>query len=250
MWLLPMALVQHIGWQRALLVLALINFLVCVPLHGLVLPRRSPDAPSLAGLSANTASPQLLRDPIFYGLCIAFTGNALVYSAMAVHLIPVLHAKGMTVAQAAWIGALIGPMQVLGRLLEYGFLARTSPSRVGALAMWLLPMALVLLSVLSGPSAWFLLFALFYGMGNGVMTIVRGALPAEIYGRSNYGAVNGAMAAPVLFARAAGPIAAALVMASFASPAQTVWLMALVGALSSVLFVATLARRPGAARSA
>ena len=42
----------------------------------------------------------------------------------------------------------------------------------------------------------------------------------------------------------------ALVMASFASPAQTVWLMALVGALSSVLFVATLARRPGAARSA
>lgn len=43
------------------------------------------------------------------------------------------------------------------------------------------------------------------------MTIVRGAIPAQLYGRAHYGAVNGAMAAPVFIAKALGPLAAALI---------------------------------------
>jgi MFS family permease len=55
-------------------------------------------------------------------------------------------------------------------------------------------------------------FAVLYGASNGVMTIVRGTVPAEIWGREGYGGLTGLMATPVLLARAAGPFAAAGVL--------------------------------------
>jgi MFS family permease len=123
-----------------------------------------------------------------------------------------LAAKGLTATQAAAFGALIGPMQVLGRLTEMAFAGRASPSRVGLIAMGLLPASLLLL-VIAGTSVWsFVAFAVVYGAGNGVMTIVRGTIPVELYGRDHYGAVNGALAAPVLIAKAAGPLIAAFAL--------------------------------------
>jgi len=208
-WPLTQALIQTRGWQDALAALALLNLLVCAPLHVLVLPRDSGSSLVIDHpLVGRAALKTLLCDPTFYGLCAAFTGNALVFSAMSVHLISLLNSKGLSLADAAWVGALIGPMQVLGRILEYVFLSKIPPSRVGTIAMWLLPTSLVLLAVLHGQSFWFVLFALLYGASNGVVTIVRGAIPIELYGQSNYGAVNGAMATPVLIAKAAGPILA------------------------------------------
>jgi len=44
------------------------------------------------------------------------------------------------------------------------------------------------------------------------MTIVRGTIPVELYGRDHYGAVNGALAAPVLIAKAVGPLVAAFAL--------------------------------------
>src|SRR3569833_3152527 len=137
-WPLTQALMARFGWQQALLVLGLLNLLVCAALHFCLLPPRA-GAKVKRNRPAGTGTPRVLRDPVFYGLCVAFTGNALVFSAMSVHFIPLLQGKGMPLSQAAWIAALIGPMQVLGRALEYAFLSRWHPSRVGTLAMWLLP---------------------------------------------------------------------------------------------------------------
>ena len=252
-WPLTQALMQRHGWQQALLVLGLVNLLVCAPLHLALLPaapeRPGPppgdaDTPSVPSLSLR----DVLRDPRFYGLCAAFTGNALVFSAMSVHLISLLQGRGLGLSQAAWIGALIGPMQVLGRVLEYAFLSRWSPSRVGTLALWLLPLSLVLLAVVGPQIGLMALFALLYGSGNGIMTIVRGAIPAELYGRERYGAINGAMATPVLLAKAAGPIAASLVLAATGQPTAMILCLAAVGAGSAAIFGATV--RPTDARAA
>jgi hypothetical protein len=79
-----------------------------------------------------------------------------------------------------------------------------------------------------------------YGTGNGVMTIVRGAIPAELYGRDHYGAVNGALAAPVLVAKAAGPLVAALMFAATGNYNGVLVLLIATGALAAaLLWIAT-----------
>lgn len=248
-WPLTQTLVQHLGWQQALWVLAALHLLVNLPVHVLMLPSTSsgrlakdpavsarPTAPTAPTALEQQPPTALLRDPVFYGLCLAFTGNALVFSAMAVHFISLMQQKGLSGAEAAWIGACIGPMQVLGRLLEHQFLSHWAASKVGRVAMWMLPCSLLLLSALNTQLPGLLLFAFLYGVGNGVMTLVRGALPVELYGRSRYGAVNGALATPVQWAKAAGPVAAAWVLAGFSDEQHLLWLLAVVSGASALVF--------------
>lgn len=245
-WPLTQALIEAHGWQQALLVLGLLNLLVSAPLHAWLLPsggRMSATSEQSAIPAGRSQLRSVLRDPSFYGLCAAFTANALVFSAISVHLISLLQGKGLTVAQAAWVGALIGPMQVLGRVLEFAFLSKMNPSRVGVLAMWLLPVSLGLLALIGPHVAALALFALLYGCGNGVMTIVRGAIPAELYGREHYGVVNGAMATPVLLAKAAGPIAASFALLTWPDPMRLLLMLAATAAASAIVFGWTVSRR-------
>ena len=54
---------------------------------------------------------------------------------------------------------------------------------------------------------------LLYGWANGTVTIVRGTVPAELYGREAYGALLGRLARPQLIARSLAPVVIALVVA-------------------------------------
>ena len=215
-WPLTQYMVQGLGWQQALWVLAAINLGLALPLQWWALPAVPPvPLPShKSAINQGGALRELLRQPLFLGLCAAFTLNTLVFSAMSVHLIGLLQAKQLSASQAAWVGASIGPMQVLGRVMEYAFLGRMKPSRLGQLVICMLPLGLAALLLSQGVSVGLALFVLLYGMGNGMVTIVRGALPVELYGAARYGLVNGAMATPVLMAKAAGPLAAALLLGS------------------------------------
>lgn len=239
-WPLTQGLVEQLGWQRACWVLAAINLLLCLPVH-LLLPGSSAAPPGLRRSPAEAARAppgwrELLARPGFAWLCAAFTANTLVFSALSVHLLNLLMERGIAPQQAAWIGAAVGPMQVLGRALEFAFLRHIRPSRLGALTLWLLPASLLALTLVQpGALVWAGLFALLYGSGNGMMTIVRGALPAELFGREHYGAINGALSTPVLLSKAAGPLLAAWLLTHF----QTLPLLAAftgLGVLAALLF--------------
>jgi hypothetical protein len=62
---------------------------------------------------------------------------------------------------------------------------------------------------------------------NGVVTIIRGTVPAELFGRAGYGRTLGMLAAPALFARAIAPLAFAP-LAAPQTPAAG-WLLVLLG---------------------
>ena len=241
-WPLGQTLIDAYGWRSTAMAFGAINLLLCLPLHLLVLPRRPlPPAPT-AGKAASVPLQAVLRDRRFYLLAAAFTANVLVFSATSVHMIAMLVAKGLTAAQAAGYGALFGPMQVAGRLAEMMLGQRVAPSRVGLVALAMLPASLILL-VLSGIGAWgFVAFALLYGAGNGVMTIVRGTVPVELYGRDHYGAVNGALAAPVLLAKAAGPLVAALALLAVPDYDAVAMLLATIAGSALVFFGLALRR--------
>jgi MFS family permease len=236
-WPLTQFLIAELGWRNALLVLALLNLAVCAPLHWWALPRDGrAERPRIVASGGPGAFRAALRTPVFYLLTIAFTGNALVFSATQVHLMSMLQEKQLSAASAALVGAMIGPMQVTGRLLELAFASRLAASTIGILAMAFLPLSLWLLGVAGVQWPLLVAFAVIYGIGNGVMTIVRGAIAAELFGREAYGAINGAMAAPVIVAKAAGPLVAALLFAWLGGYDRTLVVLIVVGAVSAAVF--------------
>jgi len=58
-----------------------------------------------------------------------------------------------------------------------------------------------------------LAFAIPYGWSNGVVTIVRGTVPAELFGTHGYGALLGRLARPQFIAKAVAPVALTLLFA-------------------------------------
>ncbi|MDH5264119.1 MAG: MFS transporter [Betaproteobacteria bacterium] len=213
-WPLTQWLATSLGWREAVLVLAAVNLLVCVPLHALFLPARGRPADAPAGAADDAAGrARLVADARFRWLALAFTLNMLAFAAVGLHLLAMLQEQGFTPERAAFLAALVGPMQVAGRIAELAFAHRMSPAKVGEVALLAFPVSLGILAAANG-SAWGIVaFAVLYGASNGVMTIVRGTVPAEIWGRAGYGGLTGLMATPVLLARAAGPVAAAGVLA-------------------------------------
>ena len=156
-------------------------------------------------------------------------------------MIPILEAKGLTALGAAMLASLIGPMQVAGRVFEFTIGRRYPIAGVGLIALCAMPVALLLL-LAAGTGSWMMaLFAALYGASNGVFTIVRGALPAELFGREHYGAINGALAAPYLVSHALGPSVAALAWTAFGGNYDRVVLApALVSAAGILLYGAAM----------
>jgi MFS family permease len=135
---------------------------------------------------------------------------------------------------------------VTGRVLELAFAGRLSASTIGILAMAFLPLSLSVLVVAGVQWPLLVAFAVVYGIGNGAMTIVRGAIPAELFGRDAYGAINGAMAAPVTVAKAAGPLVAALLFAALDGYDGTLLVLIVISVISTAVFVlSTRASRTG-----
>jgi len=233
-WPLTQALVDAVGWRQTLTLMGLANLLVCVPLHlRLPAPRRAkPDRAAGSATAPRALLRHVLHTPSFWLLAVSFTANMLAFSALSVHLIPLLRERGLSASDAVLLAALIGPMQVLGRVLEFTVGVRFHATQVGLLALLMLPAALIAL-IFAG-SSWSLIlwFVILYGASNGVMTIVRAITPAELFGRESYGAINGALSAPVIASRAAGPLAASIVW-SYAGGYQAVlWLLAGLGVVA------------------
>lgn len=131
--------------------------------------------------------------------------NAFVFGVISVQLVPVLEAAGLATAAAVWVASLKGVAQFGGRVVEILFARNLRAITVGRIATGMLPPALVLL--LAGTSSLPLVvaFTLIMGASQGVITIVRGAVPLALFGVKEYGAVLGLMATPVFVVNAASP---------------------------------------------
>ncbi len=230
---------EWVGWRDTMVFFALLQFLVCLPLHLAFVPRGAAvPVPAMAGAAhVQGALPARSRRTAFVALAAAFAFNGFIVSVLTVHMINVLQRQGLTLETAVWIGSFFGPMQVAGRILEFSVGRRFASRTVGMLALSLLVVAICVLLALDGQVAVALLFAVLFGFSNGVVTIVRGTVPAELFGRLGYGRILGNLAAPALVARAIAPLA----FAPLALPqtASFGWLLALL--LMALLSVASFA---------
>jgi MFS family permease len=217
---LPLAawLVQQQGWRGALVSLAAILAVGTIPPHALLLRRRpediglQPDGEPAAPAPTTTAAPvegiplaEALRDSRFYWLTLAFCLSTLAAFGMTVHLVPALLERGFDPTLAATLAGLIGAMQVAGRLVLGPVSDRRPLSGLAPMVLALQPLAFLALLLVPGLVGVVVFVALF-GAAKGILTLIRPAFVAELYGRAHYASIAGVLAFVVTLANAAGPV--------------------------------------------
>jgi hypothetical protein len=177
-------------------------------------------------------------------LAFVFAVTAFVSTAMAAHLPGLLQAAGASLPAAVAAGALVGPAQVAGRLLEFGLLRGTHPLWPARLAALGHPLGVAAIGAAGALAA--MPFAVLHGLGNGILTISRGALPLALFGASGYGLRQGRLMLPARAAGALAPLAFGLVLDRWG--ARSLWLSGALGLMACiVLALLPRGRGPGAA---
>lgn len=217
-WVLGHFLNEAAGWRWTLVMFAAINLVVCLPLGWFGLARReSADTrPRAAGVQAEpigeTPLEGRIRSAAIALFALVMSLNGFVFGVVTVQLVPLLQAAGLTVTAAVWIASTKGVAQFTGRLVEIFFGRNLHAVTVARVSLGVLPVSFLLLLFAGGNFHALLMFTLLMGASQGVITIVRGAVPLVLFGSTGYGAVLGLIATPVLIITAASPTLLALIV--------------------------------------
>ena len=230
-WPLTLWLQTVWGWREAFLVFAALHLLVCLPLH-LTLPRSGatghkadPTPPPFAPLPARHHRRAMAL------LAVGLSVGWVVFSAFSAQWVPALTALGLTEGAAVAAGALMGPAQVGARVIEMVFAAHRHPIFAALIAMTSVVLALIVLIL--GPSGILTasVFAVLFGVGQGLGTVVRGTLPLALFGPLGFGARLGQLASLRMLVAALAPFAMAGSLALF-GPMVTLILAAVLAQLA------------------
>ncbi|CCH08696.1 MFS transporter [Achromobacter xylosoxidans] len=234
-WPLSAWMEARFGWRNACLGWAGIHLLIGLPLNAWLptlpspaQPERTAAADPAQAIASASPSPVAAAGGAGYAtalLAFVFAATWFISTAMATHLPRMLEAAGATLAAAVAVGALVGPAQVAGRVLEFGFLRRVHPLLSARLAALAHPAGVTVL-LMAGPVA-APLFAILHGAGNGILTIAKGTLPLVLFGAQGYGARQGWLMLPARIAQALAPLLFGLALDAWG--ANALWLSGAIG---------------------
>jgi MFS family permease len=221
-WVIGHYLNEAYGWRGTLIAFAAINLAICLPLNWLGLARRDPpEDPATEATLPQARSPD---GPVLEGrmrvigiglFALIMSLNGFVFGVISIQLVPLLEAAGLAGATAVWVASLKGHGQFAGRLVEI-FLGRNLKAlSIARIAIGVVPASLVLLFLARGELSQLVVFTLLLGAAQGVITIVRGAVPLELFGTKDYAAVLGMIATPILLVNAFAPAIFGLLVDQF-----------------------------------
>ena len=215
-WVIGHYLNEAYGWRGTLVIFAAINLAICLPLNWIGLSRREPEtATETAAAATSPDGPVLegrLRTVGIALFALIMSLNGFVFGVVSLQLVPLLESAGLAAAAAVWVASLKGHGQFAGRLVEIFFGRNLKAMTVARIAIGILPASLLLLMLAQGSLVQLVVFTLLLGASQGVITIVRGALPLALFGAKGYGAVLGLIATPILFVNAFSPAVFAFIV--------------------------------------
>jgi predicted MFS family arabinose efflux permease len=240
-WPLGHALAGPCGWRGTFLIFAALNLVVCVPLHWFGLRQQEPhgsETPPVA--TASSAPPSVENAPELAGrarrltmalFAVVMSACAFVFGALAVLLPALLEANGVSAAAAVTLAAIKGAAQVGGRFADIVYGQKLAPLNLGRIAVGLLPLSFGVLYLSGSSFGAALAFTILFGISNGLVTIVRGAVPLALFGAKGYGEILGVLATPYLILNATAPVVIAAVVDrwGFGVAQQTMFAAGLIG---------------------
>ena len=185
---------EAFGWQMAVRLIGAVVIAVVTPMLWIG-GRGLQDVPSGAQTGAAEISDKgFLRTPVFWCIGLGFAAIAVVHGATLQHLLPILAERGLSVEFAVTIAAMIGPMQVAGRVAMVVGERWMSNLQFAVLAFALMGLSLVILQFLAIQRAGALAFVILFGSAYGTISILRPLIARELLGERQFGAKSGALA--------------------------------------------------------
>jgi len=241
-WPVTSLLLQHMDWHGVYLVFAALNLLVCAPLHfwlGRLKRAGSADAPAAPGTAPAPVAPTLHGQHRNIGFALMLLGFAIegfILSAVLMQIIPLLNGLGLG-ADTLLITSLFGPAQVLSRLTNMVLGKNLLSTRLAIIAAAFPPLGMVVVALTAPSLAGSVAFAILFGLGSGLTSIVSGALPLQLLGREKYGARLGWLSSARQIASAVSPFCLALMMTGFGITGA-LWTMSVLGLIATLTFLA------------
>lgn len=216
-WPLTTEIHKHLTWREVYLAFAALHLVICLPVHvwiarAMIAVRKDDGKDKtkpLHTVEGSIASWDRRRAFALLGLGFALEGFVL--SALLVHMVPLLTAVGLGTS-AVLVGTLFGPSQVLSRLIN--MLAGQALSQL-VLAIMSAVLLVTGLSTLLVSAPWIYgatAFAVLFGLGSGLTSIVQGTLPLALFGSDGYGALLGRISSIRLIVSALAPFLFSVLM--------------------------------------
>ncbi|MCZ7886347.1 MULTISPECIES: arsenite efflux MFS transporter ArsK [Agrobacterium] len=213
-WPITTALQAHMSWQQVYMVFATLNLSVCLPLHAWLSFKVTRNRKGARGEPARQVAPGLqpsIRPAAFVLMVTGFALESFVNAALLVHMVPVLSGLGLG-AMAVIVGTLFGPSQVLSRFVNMVFGSGLSQLTLALISAVLLPAALIILIATAPSVPGALVFAVVFGLGSGLSSIVQGTLPLVLFGSQGYGKRQGQILSIRLVISSTAPFVLAFMM--------------------------------------
>lgn len=226
-WPLITYLLTFMNFKEVYQILALFHIFLALPIHYFVLK------PSLK-IKNKDLNEESFNDCICLEgkkrkrslilLAIAFSLIAIPITAMQTQFLAILKGFGLEAATAVALGAVIGPSQVIARMIDMGFSKKSTPMNTAVISTSIMVIGLTTL-LFSGYNFYMaLLFVILYGAGQGLTDIVRGTLPLYLFGKDGYGRTTGGLNLFRLTVTAMVPFGFAFILENFGPKVGVVFL--------------------------
>ena len=188
-WPLTSFLEQTIGWQQAVFFWALLHLVIGLPLNLSIpkVPRR--EVSDMTGPIKKIIKNKFRFDMLIVIFALMFALEGFIVSSVNTTLPFLLTELGASTGVALLAASILGPSQVLARILILIPGKIMTPMRVAALSIAAHPIG-VLLIWLFGVNA-LIPFVILHGIGVGLNPFIRGSLPLLFFGADRFGQRQG-----------------------------------------------------------
>jgi MFS family permease len=188
-WPLTSYLEQTLGWQQAVFFWALMHLLIALPLN-LSIPKTEPkEVPTTTGPIRKIIKNRFRFDLLLVIFAVMFALEGFIVSSVNTTLPFLLGELGASSKVALLAATILGPSQVLARVLILVPGKIMTPMRVAALSIAAHPIGVVLIWIF-GVNA-LIPFVILHGIGVGLNPFIRGSLPLLFFGSEGFGQRQG-----------------------------------------------------------
>ncbi|KFL31201.1 hypothetical protein JP75_09915 [Devosia riboflavina] len=240
-WPLTTWMLQGLDWHQVYFVFAGMHALVCLPLHlwltrfARMAAQRPAEKSPVPAMETGGAS-----HSTFVLVVLGFSLAGFVSAATLFHIVPMLAMLGLG-GSGVLVATLFGPAQVASRLVNMAFGKDLPAPTLAVISAVLMPAALTVLALTAPAIGGAVAFAIIFGLGSGLFSIVSGTLPLALFGKAGFGKRLGWISLGRLGVSAVAPFALSVALGAI-GPKPSVWLLTAAG-LSCVAVFGEILRR-------